>query len=98
MKLRLAPGALRAAKRLKTWWLANRPKAPDLFERELDSALERIRTDPHVGMLYEQGNFEAPVRRVLMPKTKNHVYWAVEGDEVVVVSIWGARKRRGPKL
>ena len=46
----------------------------------------------------EQGNLGAPVRRVLMPKTKNHVYWAIEGDEIVVISIWGARKRRGPKL
>jgi plasmid stabilization system protein ParE len=98
MKLRLAKRALAEAKRLKTWWLANRPKAPDLFERELDAALERIATDPHVGVLYGQGKLESPVRRVLLPKTKTHVYWAVDGDEIVVVSIWGARKRRSPKL
>jgi plasmid stabilization system protein ParE len=97
MKLRLAARALREAKRLKTWWLANRPKAPDLFERELDVALEEIAADPQVGVLYEQGKLDVPVRRVLMPKTKTHVYWAVDGDEIVVVSIWGARKRRGPK-
>lgn len=24
--------------------------------------------------------------------------YAIEGDEIVVVSIWGAPKRRGPKL
>ncbi len=33
-----------------------------------------------------------------MPKTKNHVYYAVEGDEIVVVSIWGAPRERAPKL
>jgi hypothetical protein len=43
------------------------------------------------------GELEAPVRRVLLPKTKNHVYYAVEGDEIVVVSIWGAPKEHGPK-
>jgi len=26
------------------------------------------------------------------------VYFAVEGDEIVVVSVWGAPKERGPKL
>lgn len=98
MKLRLAPTALAEAKRIKTWWQANRPAAPDLFEQELDAALERIGSRPNAGTLYEQGNLEAAVRRVLLPKTKNHVYYAVEGDEIVVVSIWGAPKQRGPKL
>ncbi len=51
MKLRLAPRALEEAKRLKTWWLANRPKAPDLFEMELDAALERIMAGPQIGKL-----------------------------------------------
>jgi hypothetical protein len=41
---------------------------------------------------------EAPVRRVCLPKTKNHVYDAVEGDEIVVLSIWGAPRERGPRL
>lgn len=98
MKLRLAPKALAEAKRIKTWWRANRPDAPDLFEQELNAALERIGTRPNAGTVYEQGNLEAPVRRVLMPKTKNHVYYGVEGDEIVVVSIWGAPRERGPKL
>ena len=67
----------------------------DLPEGEV---LERIGTRPNAGTVYEQGNLEAPVRRVLMPKTKNHVYYGVEGDEIVVVSIWGAPRERGPKL
>jgi hypothetical protein len=33
-----------------------------------------------------------------MPKTKTHVYWAIDDAKIVVVSIWGARKRRTPKL
>ena len=53
MRLRFAPRALREAKRLKAWWLANRPKAPGLFETELAAALERIATGPHLGTLYE---------------------------------------------
>jgi len=54
---------------------------------------------PTIGTVYEQsGAPSVVVRRLLLPKTRNHVYYAVEAEEVVVVSIWGAPKRRGPKL
>lgn len=73
MKLRLAPRALAEAKRIKSWWRENRPAAPDLFEQELDAALERIRAVPSsVGTLYEQGDLEVPVRRILLRKTENY--------------------------
>ncbi len=42
--------------------------------------------------------FDVVVRRVLMAKTNNHVYYAVHEGEVVVLSVWGAPRRRGPKL
>ncbi len=38
------------------------------------------------------------VRRVLLPKTLNHVYYAVDGEDVVVLSVWGALHEGGPKL
>ena len=40
------------------------------------------------------------LRRVLMARTKNHVYFVVdEATETVHVhAIWGAPKRRAPKL
>ena len=99
MKLRLARRALVESKRIKTWWRRNRLDAPDLFEQELDAALEQIRARPNsVGTLYEQGDLETPVRRVFLRKTQNYVYFAIEGDEIVVISVWGAPKEHGPKL
>ena len=40
------------------------------------------------------------VRRVLLPKTKNHAYYIVDRTEVVViiVAVWGAPNGRGPDL
>lgn len=40
------------------------------------------------------------LRRLLLPKTEYHVYFALERDEMVLVihSVWGARRGRGPKL
>ncbi len=99
MNVRLTPRALADAKRMKTWWRRHRPKAPDLFERELDAALERIVSAPNLGSVYEQGDRgDVEVRRLLLPKTRNHVYYAVKGDELVVLTVWGAPKGRGPKL
>lgn len=98
MNVRFTPRALGEAKRIKTWWLAHRPSAADLFERELDVALEHIRATPQAGRVYDQVALEMAVRRVLLPKTKNHVYYAVEADVVVVLSVWGAQKGRGPDI
>jgi plasmid stabilization system protein ParE len=97
MRLELTPRALREAKRRKTWWLENRPKAPDLFDEELTEVLERISITPTLGAAYP-AKLEVPVRRVLMEKTKTHVYFAVRDEVVYVLSLWGAQRRRGPKL
>ncbi len=82
---------------MKTWWQKNRPIAPNLFDDEMALAVERMRTSPTVGAVYPS-SFGRPVRRVLMPKTKNHVYYAIREDEIVVLSVWGAPRGRGPKL
>jgi plasmid stabilization system protein ParE len=58
MRLRLTPRALADAKRMKTWWRRHRSKAEDLFEQELDAALERIMMTPNLGSVYEPGNLD----------------------------------------
>jgi plasmid stabilization system protein ParE len=98
MSLRFTPRALVEAKRMKSWWRRNRPAAPDAFEQELNAALDRIVQAPRLGKLYEQGDLGVPVRRVLLPRTLNHIYYAMAGDDVVVLSVWGAQRGRGPKL
>jgi plasmid stabilization system protein ParE len=98
MKLRVTPRALAEAKRINTWWRRHREAAPDLFERELEAVLARAVLAPALGVVYEQDDLDVTVRRVLMPRTHHHVYYAVHGDEFVVLSVWGAPKGRGPKL
>jgi plasmid stabilization system protein ParE len=69
-----------------------------LFERELDQTLASIAAMPNLGSLYEREGDDVRVRRALMKKTSLHVYYAVQADEIVVITIWGARKERSPKL
>ena len=97
MKIRITPRGLAEAKRRKTWWRKNRPSAPELFEEELRAALAMLLTTPVTGTPYE-ADVGFPVRRVLLKKTAYHVYFGLNGDELVLLSVWGARRKRGPKL
>jgi plasmid stabilization system protein ParE len=97
VKLRITPRGLAEAKRRKTWWRRNRPAAPELFEEEFRAALAMLMTTPIMGIPYE-ADVGFSVRRVLLKKTAFHVYFGLNGEELVVLSVWGARRRRGPKL
>ena len=96
MRLRLTPRALAEAKRLKSWWVSNRDDR-DLFDDEFSATLAKLLKTPMIGTSYSS-RFEVGVRRVLMKKTNNHLYFTVHDEEVVVLSVWGAPRKRGPKL
>jgi plasmid stabilization system protein ParE len=98
VRIRVSARARREANRGKAWWRENRPATADLFTHELLHVLDVLRNNPSSGTLYEAVRFEAPVRRILMPKTEAHVYHATIDDEIVILAVWGARRRRGPKL
>ena len=82
------------AKRKKTWWQRNRPDAVELFEQELNATLEGIAVAPAIGQRVEQRGGDVLVRRWLMPKTRDHAYYAVEATEIVVLSFLGAPRGR----
>ncbi len=98
MNLRFTPRARDDAGRAHLWWQRNRPAAPSAFERELNATLERIRVSPSSGVLHEQGDLDVPVRRVLMPRTRHHLYYTLDGEDLVILSVWGAQRARGPSL
>lgn len=99
MKVRFSPRAQRRARIVARWWRENRPAAPTLFDDELHEAIERLKSHPTLGPEYESIGGEI-VRRVLLPKSAQHVYYAVddENDVVVIYTVWGARRGRAPKL
>jgi plasmid stabilization system protein ParE len=69
-----------------------------LLIRELLQIIDLLQDNPNLGVLYDATHFEGPVRRVLMKKTERHVYHGRLGDEVFILPVWGARRKRGPKL
>ena len=50
------------------------------------------------GVVYEQDDLDEIVYRVLMPRTRHHIYYVLRTDVAFVVSVWGAVKGHGPKL
>jgi plasmid stabilization system protein ParE len=99
VKIEIGKRATRQVERASNWWQENRPAAPLLFEQELEDALNRLLTMPNLGMRYPTARHPG-LRRLLLPRTEYHLYFAVERDGMVLAihSLWGARRGRGPRL
>jgi plasmid stabilization system protein ParE len=84
----------RTQPRFEGWWKANRRAAPDLFLRELEEAVALIANSPTLGR--DANDEDLPgVRRVLMRRTRHHVYYRVTGEALDVLAIGhGARGER----
>ena len=80
------------------WWRDNRD-AKELFFTEFQDVLRQLSSTPGVGQRYRRARGKL-IQRVLMTKTRCHVYYFhdQEHDLVEIHSIWGARRRRGPTL
>jgi len=77
-------------RRIENWWRANRFKAPDLFERELSNALSHIVEAPKQGQFF-QSRPSGDVYRRLLARTKKHVYYAVQSQDIVVLRVCSAQ-------
>ncbi len=99
MKVRATGRAKREIVRAALWWSKNRPAAPQLFLDELAAAELHLRTAPASGQLYGYRKNRL-IRRWLLEKTEYHLYFSVNQAAQVIMlhSVWGARRGRGPKL
>jgi hypothetical protein len=73
-----------------------------LFEQEFEQftiKLQSMSPGSPPGMVHGMSHGVA-IRRVLLPKTEQHVYYSIdEANETVIIrTIWGARRRRTPRL
>jgi len=83
----------------RIWWRANRDKAPDLFDRELAEAIDRLRRSARTLPIFVKRAGHV-VRRYLMPKTHCHLYLEVTDSpaEVLVLAAGGSQRKRPPRL
>ena len=80
------------------WWREHRDEK-ELFTNEFEQALRRIVAFPSHGQRYRVARGKQ-VQRVLMKKTLCHVYYwhSAKEDSIEIHAIWGAIRRRGPRL
>ena len=99
MRVELAPRARAQVRQIDAWWKTNRLAAPTLFSDELVRLLERLAEGMSPGVNYPfGGGFE--VRRVMLARSRYHVYYSIERDAelVKVRAVWHAVRGRGPSL
>ena len=99
MKLKITKRAQRRVKLVGVWWREHRPEAPSRFADELEWAKREMLSRPNLAPRYETTSGKV-CRRLLLPTTEQHVYYTVhkDADLIVVHTVWGARRGRGPKL
>ncbi len=99
MKLIVGRRAARQVSRIERWWFENRPSAPTLFTDELERTFRLLVESPAAGVGWPTPR-RPDLRRVLMPETRNHVYFRVDEptQTVRVLAVWGAPRGSAPKL
>ena len=95
--VRYTPRSQRHVRVIQEWWTQHRPAAPDLFVAELTAAVERLAVEPALGVVYARLGGEI-VRRVLLRKTRHHVYYLDQDGVVWVLAVWHASRGQGPPL
>ena len=98
MRVELSDEAKQQARKINSWWRANRD-AKGLFKEELATAKRVLRRDAGRLPVYAQEKGQV-VRRLLLTKTKCHLYYVIDEERGVVriAAIWGAVRGSGPPL
>lgn len=94
--LRFTATARQHVRREKAWWLENRTYT-EIFPAELERALQIVAFLPGAGTPYAEAGV-AGLRRLYLRKIDCHLYYTVAEQEVVVRALWGARRRRPPRI
>ena len=97
LPVRNTPEADEQIREVDDWWRRNRLASPDLFLEELAESFDTIGYTPTMGRLYRQSPVPG-TRRVLLRRTRYHVYYVALADEVRVLAVWHARRGLGPPL
>jgi len=78
------------------WWLEHRDQR-HLFDDELGAALNLLALLPGIGTPYEIGP-PPGVRRLYLNKVACHLYYTYDDQQVIIRSLWGTKRGRGPSL
>jgi len=96
VKVELSAEAHAQVEKIDAWWRKNRLVAPEMFITELGNALTALEEMPTLGTRYVVGTKN--VRRMLLRRTRYHLYFIEQKERLFTVAVWSAYRGRGPKL
>ena len=87
----------RQIQKAATWWLANRPKAPEAFKEELQRGFNLISQQPSVGARATNVKLKG-ILRIHLSRIRYFLYYRVRGSRIEVLSLWHSSRLKGPSL
>jgi hypothetical protein len=98
VKAYLSKRAARAAERINARWRESADD-PGIFAAEFLAAMDRLESGITPGSPYPTAKRPA-LRRVLMPKSRCHIYFEIDNanQTIQILHIWDGRRERAPKL
>lgn len=100
MRIRFTPEARLSARQKRAWWEHHRDKAPRLFAEELATVISKMRDGADLGRQQYAARGGRIIYRLLMPKTRHHVYYRVDevAKEVEILLVWSAVASGAPDI
>jgi hypothetical protein len=100
VRVRFTPEARLAVREKRTWWEQHREKAPRLFVEELAAVVAKLREGTDKERQQYAARSGRIIWRLLMPKTRTHVYYRVSesAGDVEILVVWNAVAGETPDL
>jgi hypothetical protein len=100
VRVRFTPEARLAVREKRTWWEQHREKAPRLFVEELAAVVAKLREGADKERQQYAARSGRIIWRLLMPKTRTHVYYRVSGaaGDIEILVLWNATAGATPDL
>jgi plasmid stabilization system protein ParE len=97
LRLRITVRAADEIDRADLWWRDNRPAAPDAIRQDLQRTFNLLAVQPGIGQRIANARLPG-VRRIHMDRVHHHVYYRVDGDQLVVLCFWSSQRLKQPRL
>ena len=97
LSLRITGRAAAEIGRADAWWRENRPGAPLAVREDLRAAFGLLLRQPGVGVKVANTKLSG-VRRLHLGRVRYFVYYRLKDNELVVLSVWHASRRKQPSL
>lgn len=97
LRIRISARAAAQIHKAAAWWQLNRPAAPGAVRIDVDETLRLLSMQPGIGAPFPAKR-STDVRRVLVSRIRNFIYYRVTSGNVDVLAFWHASRGSGPSL